>query len=613
MKQKDKKKRVGIIIIVVFVVVLLLLLIWNFWLQKLYLFTKNESLLEKAGKDYFELNSKKLPNEDNGVSTVSLQTLYKEKWISSVYVPGTDKLCDIKNSWVKVRKEDGVNVYYTYLSCDKYESSVDHIGPEITLNGANTINIDRGTTYQDAGIKSVVDDKDGVLDNSIVKVKVEVDTSKIGNYTVTYTAYDSLRNKTVKTRNIQVVDMLDTVTKKKTGSLDYFKGNISDNYVLFSGMLWRIIGINEDNSIKLITASTVGNMNYNTSTGSFMDSDIKTWLNDYFYNHINKESKKYIVDSSWCNDTIADNELSKSECSSKTEKTKVGLLSIQEFNRSLENGSDTYLQSPYMFWLLNRKDKEASWVNRNDFIFAYDSNFLSFTSTTLLGVRPVINVSDDMAILSGDGTIDNPYRLNDYKVAKKQTKLNTRISGEYVTYSGYLFRIMEVDSDGTTKVVMDQTLQDNNDEILIRYDNGDNDKIYNPKQKGNIGYQVVNKMTTYINTKLFVSKEIGVPVYEKRATFTANRIDKYKVKLSIPNAYEIFSAKNSSTDYSSYWFINSSKVGNLKYVMANAGSPYTQALADYTKAGVKLVAYFNKDVRITGGNGVRSNPYTIEG
>lgn len=613
MKQKDKKKRVGIIIIVVFVVILLLLLIWNFWLQKLYLFTKNESLLEKAGKDYFELNSKKLPNEDNEVSTVSLQTLYKEKWISSVYVPGTDKLCDIKNSWVKVRKEDGVNVYYTYLSCDKYESSVDHIGPEITLNGENTINIDRGTTYQDAGIKSVVDDKDGVLDNSIVKVKIEVDTSKIGNYTVIYTAYDSLRNKTVKTRNIQVVDMLDTVTKKKTGSLDYFKGNISDNYVLFSGMLWRIIGINEDNSIKLITASTVGNMNYNTSVGSFMDSDIKTWLNDYFYNHINKESKKYIVDSSWCNDTIADNELNKSECSSKTEKTKVGLLSIQEFNRSLENGSDTYLQSPYMFWMINRKDKEASWVNRNDFIFAYDSNFLSFTSTTLLGVRPVINVSDDMAILSGDGTIDNPYRLNDYKAAKKQTKLNTRISGEYVAYSGYLFRIMEVDSDGTTKVVMDQTLQDNNDEILIRYDNGDNDKIYNPKQKGNIGYQVVNRMTTYINTKLFVSKEIGVPVYEKRATFTANRIDKYKVKLSIPNAYEIFSAKNSSTDYSSYWFINSSKVENLKYVMANAGSPYTQPLADYTKAGVKLVAYFNKDVRITGGNGVRSNPYTIEG
>ena len=39
-------------------------------------------------------------------------------------------------------------------------------------------------------------------------------------------------------------------------------------------MLFRIVGLNSDGSVKLISAEAVGTVNYD---------DINTWLNDYYY------------------------------------------------------------------------------------------------------------------------------------------------------------------------------------------------------------------------------------------------------------------------------------------------------------------------------------------
>lgn len=609
---KEKKKkwffRIGIILVILFT----LWLLWSLWIQKIYLFHQHEKALQEAGEKYFETNLSKLPEKVGEVSTVNLEQLYSQKWLNALYVPKTEELCDT-NSWVKVKKgENEKYEYYTYLKCGKMESKVDHEGPVIVLNGEDIVKIDKGATYQELGVKSVSDQYDGEMKLTDVSIKQEVDTTKIGTYKVTYTAYDSLRNKTVKEREVRVVDMLNTVIQNATGDIGYFQGIVPNNYVIFSGMLWQVVGLNSDNTTRLIASYTVGNMNYNSSDTSFENSDIKEWLNNYFYQHLSENSKKYIVDYAWCNDALTSSEFDKSTCEKESVKLPVGLLSVQEFNRTLVNGTESYLQSPYMYWLLNRKDSNAAWVNRNDFYFTDGTNLLSFTSGTLLGVRPVINLKQDTPIISGTGTEEDPYKLDDYSYAKPQAKLNSRISGEYLTYSGYLFRIIEVDEDGTTKVVMAHTLEANGNPISIKYDTNDKVKVYNPKQAGNIGYQIENQMNTYINTKLFVKKEIKVPVYEDRATYNATRLDKYQVKLSAPDAYELFSAKN-DYNFDDYWYLNSSKQENVKYVMANAGSIYTLDLHDETTAGVKLVGYFNKDVKITSGTGLITDPYYIKG
>ncbi len=611
-KMNPKQKKIIIILIIIISVLLLGWIIWSVWLEKLYIMSKNEKIMLDASVRYYELNSGRLPIEDNGVSTVSLKTLYDEKYIKEAFYLGkTSKLCDASMSWTKVRKEDGQLKYYVYLKCGKLESNVDHTGPTITLNGDTSLQIDHNSEYEDAGVKNVVDKGDGQLEVANVRVSGKVDTTKIGTYTITYTAYDNLKNKSQVKRVVKVVDMLNTVTKNNTEN-GYYKGSVGNNYVLFSGMLFRVVGVNSDNTTKVISAYPVSNMIYN-SDNNFENSDIKNWLNKYFYEHLSTKAKKYVYqNSTWCNDNLTTDNLNSASCSKESKKMPVGLLSIQEFNRSLDGDYASFLQSEYIYWLINRKDKDAAWASRDDFLLTDGSNFLSFTSPTALAVRPVLNLVSDIAIIGGSGTESDPYLLSDYSPARVQSKLNTRFSGEYVIYSGYLFRIVEVDDDGTTKVVMDTTLSNDGQDIQIKYDNGDNDKIYNAKQKGNIAYQINNKLNQYINTDLFVKKEIDVPIYKTYATYEANRVEHYTVKLFAPDMFELFSARNTKNDFASYWYRNSSKQANTYFVMANAGNIYTQPLSEYKTAGVKLSAYFKDNVKITSGSGTREDPYYVK-
>lgn len=81
---------------------------------------------------------------------------------------------------------------------------VDTTAPVITISGANPVNVDLGTTYNDAGA-SATDANDGDLTSSIT-VSSNVDTNTVGTYTVTYTVSDAAGNQATETRTVNVVD-----------------------------------------------------------------------------------------------------------------------------------------------------------------------------------------------------------------------------------------------------------------------------------------------------------------------------------------------------------------------------------------------------------------------
>ncbi|MGI6139220.1 MAG: immunoglobulin-like domain-containing protein, partial [Candidatus Hydrogenedentales bacterium] len=77
--------------------------------------------------------------------------------------------------------------------------------PQITLNGAASVNVECGSTYVDAGA-TATDSCDGVISGNIT-VSNPVNTSSIGVYTVTYNVKDSSNNSAVAvTRTVNVVD-----------------------------------------------------------------------------------------------------------------------------------------------------------------------------------------------------------------------------------------------------------------------------------------------------------------------------------------------------------------------------------------------------------------------
>ncbi len=92
----------------------------------------------------------------------------------------------------------------------RFVNVVTGFAPVITLIGSGTITVPFGSGYTDAGA-TASDVEDGNLTSSIV-VSNSVNTSIVGNYTVTYDVTDAQTNQAVRvTRFVNVVDTIPPV------------------------------------------------------------------------------------------------------------------------------------------------------------------------------------------------------------------------------------------------------------------------------------------------------------------------------------------------------------------------------------------------------------------
>lgn len=106
-----------------------------------------------------------------------------------------------------VKKIDGINLENVpgkFIKNKDYTKNLDDtVGPVITLNGEAEINIEIGSQFVDLG--AIAYDEFEKVD-TIVTSDSAVDTSKLGQYIITYKAIDSSRNITTAIRKVNVVD-----------------------------------------------------------------------------------------------------------------------------------------------------------------------------------------------------------------------------------------------------------------------------------------------------------------------------------------------------------------------------------------------------------------------
>lgn len=588
------------------VVVIVALFLWFVVIKPTYNFKQYEKQLEKAGQRYFDINNTELPT-GNRVATVTMQTLYHKAYLEEdFYIPYTDEPCNLKESWVKVRKVDGKYKYYTYLQCGAMKSSVDNKGPEIKLNGADTITVDLGDEYKELGVKSVVDNGDGKLDVKNVTINSKkVDTSKVGTYEVTYTALDGLKNKTTVTRKVEVISKIRNAVNLATEKKGYYIGANPNNYVRLSGMLFRIIGIDGKN-VRVVAEEDIANVNY---------SGITKWLEDYYMKHISEEAKKLLVKNKYCNMNATSETLDATECTSFTKERYAYIPSIVDVNKTKVELGATFMKPTTISWVSSSFDDKTAYTTRNVFFGdVAGADFYLDQKTKNYGVRPVLTIKGDSLIIKGNGTIAQPYEFGDMKAGKPDDLINTRYTGEYINYGGILWRIIEVNPDGTTKVVSAENVKQGGKNIQTNYSEVKTaQKIYNPTQKGNVGHYINNKVSEFIDTSYFVNKEIKVPIYNKDIQYgKETSTKKYKVKLSAPNMYEMFGARSTTINSTrSYWLINSSKSEFNKAVVTDAGVVITEQVGHFDNFGIRVVANFKKSVNITKGQGTLLNPYNI--
>ncbi len=583
---------------IILIVVVIFFLAWHFYLYPKIVFKENEKKLKEAGIKYYEINSTRLPKEEGRVISVSLDTLTKQKYLKEdLKTANGKKLCDLTASNVKTTIKNGKYVYYTYLKCGSLESRIDHEGPKITLNGKKTITISKDSSYNELGVKSVTDNTDGTIDTSKVTIEGEVDTAKVGIYKITYEAKDSLDNKTVVTRTVKVEETLASIVKKDTmATNNYYQGSVTNNYLMFNNMLFRLVKLNSDNSVLIVSDESLANVDYN---------GLNKWLNTYFYNLLDKKYQAKIQNGTWCNDTVSKENINTfTTCQDNSLNQKVGLLSIADYNNSLATNS-SYLDTTNLTWYQTKASTKEAWA----MTISYPDLVVATNMNQLANVSPALNLKASTKVLGGTGTINDPYIIVKPNHLARNTAINKAQIGEYVSYSGYTFRISNIENN-LAEVIMTSVLKNNDVEVLTGYTNT-TDKIYNPNEQGNLGYEIKNIATKYIKTNLFTKHKVTVPIYTKEVTYKGKKENKeYNLLVTIPSTFDIYSAKTKESENVGYWLIDSVKEANTKTIIRGFGT-LSSYVPDNTMVAIKIKAYLDKNVIIADGSGTITDPYKL--
>lgn len=586
MSEKNKKK-----ITISLIVVIAVALIWFLIISPLIEFKKSEKEVLNAGKRYFEVNKTYLPT-GNRIKTISLKTLYNKDFIKEdIKVPNSSSMCDENESWVKVQKKNNEYNYNVYLKCGIYSSKVDHKGPTITLKGENEITVNKGDKFKDPGIASVSDNTDGKIDTKQVKVDSNVNINKNGTYEIKYSIKDSFDNKTEVIRTVKVVQILDKIVKKETDKTNYYKGNDNNNYIKLDGILFKIVGLNEDGSVKVTSSEPLAFVDYNS---------VDTWLNDYFYDKLSDNVKKYIkTDSKWCNEVISNTD-NYTKCNKYGKKKAVGLLSVADVNNSKDKDGNSNLGTWQYSWLGNSKKSKLLKSGSNSMKIQEENK------NTLTGIRPTINLKTNLEISSGSGEASSPYLLKGRKKSLKAgEKISEAMTGEYILYSGYTWRVIGKESDGTTKIVMNESLEMDYQVITTIFDK--KNSYYNPTQKTNIGYKIANDVNSYINVNLFDKKSINVNLYKKYINYSEKtKVKQYKTKIEEVSLFDLYSPST----VSNHWFRESTSNG-LAYMNSPLTDVSEEKIINGSTGLIKLTANLNKNVSVKKGNGLITNPYNL--
>lgn len=219
-----------------------------------------------------------------------------------------------------------------------------------------------------------------------------------------------------------------------------YRGEKVNNYVKFSGKIWRIVKIDSNNDIVLIYDDEMDYYSvwdnrynevtqYNTGYNNYEKSRIKDYLEESYENSskgiesrntilTKKASKKLVgyklcVGKSTVNQTPNNNSY---ECSTVAENTKIGLLTLSDFvNASVDpactNPSSiscenyNYLAAKNSTWWLATPVSE----NNSEVFSVREGRIYNSECNSSEDIRPVIHLSGNTMYSSGNGTQGKPY------------------------------------------------------------------------------------------------------------------------------------------------------------------------------------------------------------
>ena len=384
---------------------------------------------------------------------------------------------------------------------------------------------------------------------------------------------------------------------KPTSTSDtYITGSNPNNYVWYSGKLWRIVSYS-DTYVKLVANDIITVIPRNNTTSlTYANSTVDTWLTEVFLPTL-KDHDKFLVNASW---DVSPTSLP-SSVPNGTDKVqrKVALLNSYDVAKM-----GTFLPNTYE-WLTSNYKQNSSIATIRLATRGGSTSERAYNYRSYYAIRPAITMKVDNYVLSGDGTETNPYILegNSTNIAP-DTLLNTRISGEYLYLNNVMYRIVNVYS-GLTKVIMvdnlpsqvfDSSTQRYSTSSLYTYLNNDwyNNSLGSDKQLVEINGSWCDEVINYFEK------------YNRSCS-----VDYTTGKVGLPTLGDIFSAYTGGKT-GSFWTINpfSQTVNTYNMNIITTNSATTASIT--SSVSVKPVMYLKNNVVIASGEGTKDSPFRLK-
>lgn len=372
---------------------------------------------------------------------------------------------------------------------------------------------------------------------------------------------------------------------KNINSEYYFYGTDVNNYVSYSNLIWRVIKINNDNSITIVLNNSITSLaNSNSSIDKWLNKTEEeyTGILESNLNNLNK----YLTYTNTCKDVIEDTK--NITCKETIEDTYITTPSLNDYVNT--GGSNGFMNNEEYYYLINTNNENKYWYIDSD------GKLGKTDGSDVLGVKPVVTIKGTIELTGGNGTKDSPYTFEE----------ETTLFGSYVKLGEDLWRIYEVNDD-EIKLSLNNYLTINGTEEKYNY--SQNGYYHNDTKTKTLAYYLKN---TYLNSLsykgLIKETKFANGLYSNTTEFDYTKV----LNETVDTKVSVLSVGNpilnpELTNYFMSTGIN--KNSNYIYVFQNDFKLYTKTVT----TSLKIVPTITIDKNIlTKGTGTINDPLEVE-
>ena len=423
-------------------------------------------------------------------------------------------------------------------------------------------------------------------------------------YTCRLIKYYKLENARNDDGTILLVDEL----KKKRSYLDEtkglvfnedeniyrYKGEVKDNYIYYSGMMYRILGIDKDENIRAISEENV-TLLYPGFENGYKDSFVTKWLNssETKYSGVFEESltsASLLRNTYYCFDKAVDT--NNITCEEYNNDLKITLLSLYDYKEA--GGKTSFLNNGSQFNLGTLND-----VNISYYVTSEGDIAVQPKSNIAILIRPVITFSASTILINGKGTSANPYIVEEHDI----NTLADVYVGNYVSLNGDAYRVVKVLEDKVL-VAKNGVIMKGEEKALGRF--GGSNNVYNVST--GMGKYLNN---TYLNTLELKDYTVAGEFYTgivnlNSYDYSLLRASNVKAKVGMLTMGDMFI----NEVYNILTTFRGIEATNIIYVLNENG--YFFGDTTTSEYYVRPAVYLKSDLEISEGDGSLKKPFVLE-